>query len=119
MVRSGKFSINQVDEDKNIVRTFESRAEAAKILNVGISTIARYLKSGKWYRKGQFYVEYVNSGDQHKAKRVIHSTLNRNPINEYSSSAEAAEALGYPKNSIEKACRFNKTYKGTLFTYVV
>nr|QBK93841.1 MAG: HNH endonuclease [Pithovirus LCPAC406] len=121
MVGSGKISINEVNEEKNIIRTFESRVEAAKILNVGLNTITRHLKSGKWCRKGEFYIEYANSDDRYKykAKRVIHSTLDGNLINEYSSPAEASESLGYPKISIVRACRFNKIYKGALFAYVI
>ncbi len=88
---------------------------------MGLNTITRHLKSGKWCRKGEFYIEYANSDDRYKykAKRVIHSTLDGNLINEYSSPAEASESLGYPKISIVRACRFNKIYKGALFAYVI
>nr|QBK93843.1 MAG: HNH endonuclease [Pithovirus LCPAC406] len=119
-VRSNKISINEVDEEKNIIRTFESTAEAAKILNVCLSTISSCLKSCRWCKKGKFYIEYANSDDRYKnkEKRVIHSTLDGTFIREYSSPVEASEDLGYPKSSIEKACRFNKPCKGVMFAYI-
>lgn len=115
------------DENKNFIKKFNSVKEAADELNISISIIRQELhKKVKTLSGGLYWndslnnnfdvKEYSNTG---KAKTVCQFDLNGNFIAEFSSTGQAAKAVGVKAGShIGECCRGKiKTYKGYIWKY--
>lgn len=128
-----KRPIYQLSLEGQIIEEYASAIDAAKILNIGVTTIRSVANKNKKHHKtaagyNWIYVDEYDSTKDYAViidqgagsrKAIIQKTLSGEIISEYASIQEACKITGFPGNSyISECCKGKrKHYKNYIWEY--
>jgi group I intron endonuclease len=119
------------DSNGDFIGEYESKAEAAGMLNVDARYVASSSNKGTWVYGRYFFVNKTsdkypkkiavgNITVQNCKRPVLFLNKNYEVISEYPSALEASIDLGLPKTTINRASQYNNLHpirKGHIFIY--